>query len=99
MRVERSSRQATLPTSSPVNLGPGDRSMRDGSSLFARLRLMLTTLLAEGGDAPPPGGPADPYIRVRVPRPGRLPRLDTSVALAEPDEEPELAAVGGSPGR
>jgi len=71
--------------------------MRDRLPLFAQLRLMLSQLLGQDGDVPPPGGPADPYARVRVPRPGGLPRLDTAVALAEPDEEPELAAaVGGS---
>ena len=70
--------------------------MRERSPLFGRLRLMLAQLLRLEDDLPP-GGPADPYARVRVRRPGGLPGLLTSVALAEPDDEPELVtAVGAS---
>ena len=70
--------------------------MRERSPLFARLRLMLAQLLRLEDDLPP-GGPADPYARVRVPRPGGLPGLLTSVALTEPDDEPEfVTAVGAS---
>ena len=67
--------------------------MREQSPLFARLRLMMAKLLARGGDIPPFGGPAAPYAHVRVPRPGGRPGRDTAIALAEPDEEPELAAA------
>jgi len=72
--------------------------MREQSPLFARFRLMIARMMEHGGDIPPFGGPADPFARVRVPRPGGAPRRDAAVALAEPDEEPEPAAVGGRPG-
>ena len=72
--------------------------MREESPLFARFRLMIARMMEHGGDMPPFGGPADPYARVRVPRPGGAPRRDAAVALAEPDEEPEPDAVGGRPG-
>jgi len=73
--------------------------MREQSPLFARLRLMLAQLQRLEDDLPPLGGAADPYARVRVPRPGGLPGLHTSVALAEPDDEPELARPVGSAAR
>ena len=69
--------------------------MRKNLPLFARFRLMIARVMEQGGDMPPFGGPADPYARVRVPRPGGTPARDASVALVEPDEEPELTAVAG----
>jgi len=71
--------------------------MRERSPLFTRLRLMIARLIAGGSDLPPFGDAPDPYARVRVPRPGGRPGRYASIALAEPDEESELAgAIGGS---
>jgi hypothetical protein len=70
--------------------------MRERSALFVRLRLMIARFLARNGDVPPFGGSAGAHPRVRVPPRGGGPPRRSAMALAEADEEPELAGAIGS---
>ena len=69
--------------------------MHEQSPLFARLRLMIAKFLMRGGDDPPFGGLSDAQARVRVPLRGGGPPRSSAIALAAPDEEPELAGAVG----